>query len=153
LVAPKLGSETKILSLAVHDSKLYGGTYPNGKLYEWNDSDAWAEVAPQLAAETYAYALKSHNGNLYGATGLNGKLYEWNGTTSWGSVASQLGSETQILSLAIIPVPPTAGDIITVDFTGYLRMRVRFTNDKMTRAMFYKDITTIGLDMTGLKAE
>jgi len=35
-VAPKLGAETYIFSLAVHNSKLYGGTGTNGKLYEWN---------------------------------------------------------------------------------------------------------------------
>ena len=32
-VAPQLGAETYIYSLAVYNSKLYGGTYPNGKLY------------------------------------------------------------------------------------------------------------------------
>jgi len=35
-VAPTLGAETHILSLAVYNSKLYGGTFPNGKLYEAN---------------------------------------------------------------------------------------------------------------------
>ena len=34
--APKLGAETYIRSLCVYNGKLYGGTYPNGKLYEWN---------------------------------------------------------------------------------------------------------------------
>ena len=33
--APYLG-ETQIWSLCVYNGKLYGGTYPNGKLYEWN---------------------------------------------------------------------------------------------------------------------
>ena len=34
--APKLGGENNILSLCVYNGKLYGGTYPSGKLYEWN---------------------------------------------------------------------------------------------------------------------
>ena len=34
--APKLGGETYIYSLCVYNGKLYGGTYPSGKLYEWN---------------------------------------------------------------------------------------------------------------------
>ena len=38
-VAPQLGAETHILSLAVFISKLYGGTRPNGKLYEWNGTE------------------------------------------------------------------------------------------------------------------
>ena len=32
-VAPQLGAEIQILSLAVHNERLFGGTYPNGKLY------------------------------------------------------------------------------------------------------------------------
>lgn len=34
--APKLGDEQYIYSLCVYNGKLYGCTYPNGKLYEWN---------------------------------------------------------------------------------------------------------------------
>jgi len=76
-VAPKLGAETAILSLAVYNSKLYGGTYPNGKLYEWNGIDAWVEVAPQLGAETQILSLAVYNSKLYGGTVPNGKLYEY----------------------------------------------------------------------------
>jgi hypothetical protein len=49
--APKLGAETQILSLVVLDGKIYGGTYPNGKLYEWNGTDAWVMKAPKLGAD------------------------------------------------------------------------------------------------------
>ena len=76
-VAPKLGAETHIYSLAVYNGKLYGGTAPNGKLYEWNGTDAWVEVAPKLGAETHIYSLAVYNGKLYGGTAPNGKLYEW----------------------------------------------------------------------------
>ena len=34
--APKLGAEQYIFSLCVYNGKLYGGTCPSGKLYEWN---------------------------------------------------------------------------------------------------------------------
>ena len=34
--APKLGTETFITTLCVYNGKIYGGTSPNGKLYEWN---------------------------------------------------------------------------------------------------------------------
>jgi len=78
-VAPTLGTETYILSLAVYNGKLYGGTLPNGKLYEWNGVNAWVEVAPTLGAETYIYSLAVYNGKLYGGTSPNSKLYEWNG--------------------------------------------------------------------------
>jgi len=47
--ATKLGDETNIWSLAVYNGKLYGGTSPNGKLYEWNGTNAWVEKATKLA--------------------------------------------------------------------------------------------------------
>ena len=47
-VAPKLGAETHIYSLAVYNGKLYGGTRSNGKLYEWASG----------ANATYDYELK-----------------------------------------------------------------------------------------------
>jgi hypothetical protein len=100
-VAPTLGAETYILSLAVYNGKLYGGTVPNGNLYEWNGVNAWVQVAPKLGAETYIYSLAVYNGKLYGGTYPNGKLYEWNGVNAWVQVAPTLGAETYILSLAV----------------------------------------------------
>jgi hypothetical protein len=100
-VAPKLGAETRIYSLAVYNNKLYGGTYPNGKLYEWNGTNAWVEVAPKLGAETSIHSLAVYNNKLYGGTNPNGKLYEWNGTNAWVEVAPKLGAETRIYSLAV----------------------------------------------------
>ena len=82
--APKLGAETHIRSLCVYNGKLYGGTEPNGKLYEWNGSNAWVEKAPKLGVETSIWSLCVYNGKLYGGTApiyegiANGKLYEWN---------------------------------------------------------------------------
>ena len=74
----KLGGETSIWSLCVYNGKLYGGTDPNGKLYEWNGSNAWVEKAPKLGGEGYILSLCVYNGKLYGGTRDNGKLYEWN---------------------------------------------------------------------------
>ena len=75
--APKLGTETYIWSLCVYNGKLYGGTYPNGKLYEWNGTNAWVEKAPYLGEGTI-WSLCVYNGKLYGGTYPNGKLYKWN---------------------------------------------------------------------------
>ena len=74
--APNLGAETSINSLCVYNGKLYGGTSPNGKLYEWNGVNAWVEVAPTLGGEGVIYSLCVYNGKLYGGTQSNGKLYE-----------------------------------------------------------------------------
>jgi hypothetical protein len=100
-VAPKLGAETRIFSLAVHNGRLFGGTYPNGKLYRWNESNAWEEVAPKLGDETSIYSIAVHNGRLFGGTYPNGKLHRWNESNAWEEVAPKLGDETRIFSLAV----------------------------------------------------
>ena len=40
-----------------NNNKLYGGTSPSGKLYEWNGTDAWVEKAPKLGAETHILSM------------------------------------------------------------------------------------------------
>ncbi len=99
--APQLNSQSYIQSLAAFNGKLYGGTQPNGKLFEWNGTNAWVEVAPQLNAQTAIFSLAVFNGKLYGGTGPNGRLFEWNGSNAWVEVAPQLNSQTYINSLAV----------------------------------------------------
>ena len=77
--APKLGGEGIIYSLCVYNGKLYGGTAFNGKLYEWNGTNAWVEKAPSLG-EGHILSLCVYNGKLYGGTAPSAKLYEWNAT-------------------------------------------------------------------------
>ena len=74
-VAPQLGSQTDIYSLAVFNGKLYGGTCPNGCLFEWNGEDSWIQVAPQLNSQTHIRSLAVFNGKLYGGTYPNGLLF------------------------------------------------------------------------------
>jgi hypothetical protein len=100
-VAPTLESQTYILSLAVFNGKLYGGTSPGGRLFEWNGTDAWVQVAPTLESQTYIHSLAVFNGKLYGGTYPGGRLFEWNGTDAWVQVAPTLESQTYILSLAV----------------------------------------------------
>jgi len=47
---------------------------------------------------------------------------------------------------------PSEGEIITVDFTGFLRIRARFTKDSMSRELFEYNLYKIGLELTGLAA-
>ena len=74
-VAPQLGSQTDIWTLAVFNGKLYGGTYPGGCLFEWNGVDSWIQVAPQLGSQTHIYSLAVFNGKLYGGTAPGGLLF------------------------------------------------------------------------------
>jgi len=48
--------------------------------------------------------------------------------------------------------PPDLGTIITANFSGYLRMRVRFADDNMSQDLFFASLYTCGLSMKGLAA-
>jgi len=48
--------------------------------------------------------------------------------------------------------PPDAGEIITVDFTGYLRIRARFKADLLSRSMFKYLLFSTGIELKGLAA-
>jgi len=48
--------------------------------------------------------------------------------------------------------PPVTGTIITCDFSGYLRMRVRFAEDQMSQDLFFASLYSSGLSMKGLAA-
>lgn len=49
---------------------------------------------------------------------------------------------------------PVSGAIITCDFTGYLRMRVRFTEDRLSRQHFINSIFKgMAVELTGLSPE
>ena len=116
--APKLGTETHIMSLFVYNGKLYGGTRPNGKLYEWNGTNAWVEKAPNLGGEQYIYSLCVFNGKLYGGTYPSGKLYEWNGVNAWVEKAPTLGAEMYIFFYVFT----------MVNFMDVLAQTVSYTN-------------------------
>lgn len=48
---------------------------------------------------------------------------------------------------------PAAGELITCDFTGYLRIRCRFAEDKMDEEHFYRVCFTTGIKLKGLSFE
>jgi len=45
---------------------------------------------------------------------------------------------------------PASGIIITADFTGYLRIRVRFKEDKLPRQLFISKLYSYGIKLKGL---
>lgn len=45
---------------------------------------------------------------------------------------------------------PASGEVITCDFTGYLRLRCRFADDTMDREWFAAAVYKTGLDLKGL---
>jgi hypothetical protein len=111
-VAPTLESQTYIYSLAVFNGKLYGGTYPGGRLFEWNGTDAWVQVAPTLESQTYIYSLAVFNGKLYGGTYPGGRLFEWNGWYEIKDTSSYTAEITGGNCAQKVTTPSTDGIII-----------------------------------------
>lgn len=100
-VAPQLVPDS-IASLTLFSDEIYGGTYPNAKLYLWNGVDAWSLQAAAIDVDTYISALCEHNSSLYGATAgvvSAGRLYVFTGG-AWALKAAQLGVE-EIFSLCV----------------------------------------------------
>jgi hypothetical protein len=47
--------------------------------------------------------------------------------------------------------PPDEGHVITVDFTGYMRIYCRFKEDRLSREMFQLSAVRSGIELKGLK--
>ena len=100
-VAYQLNSETAIKCLCVFNCELYGGTSPNGNLFEFGGA-AWEQKAAKLNSETSINCLCEYDGNLYAGTSPNGNLFMWDSLNSqWIQKAGKLNSETSILSLYV----------------------------------------------------
>ena len=48
---------------------------------------------------------------------------------------------------------PASGGVVTIDFTGFLRMRVRFWEDKLPRELFVRKLYRYGIKLKGLSAQ
>ena len=102
-VASQLNGQTAIRSLAVYDSRLYGGTSGDGYLFRLNVAgNAWEQVAAQLNGQTTIQSLAVYNDRLYGGTSTDGRLFRLNiAKNAWEQVAAQLNGQTAIYSLAV----------------------------------------------------
>jgi hypothetical protein len=129
--APQLGAETHIFSLAVHNSKLYGGTGPNGKLYN-------------IATTIFDLPGKSTSSHKIYYNGILQTL-----TTDYVILTGGGDGDADRVEFTN---PPAAGAVITAEFAGYLRIRARFDEDKLNRQMFYALLYTTGISLKGLKA-
>lgn len=101
VVAPQLVPSVSIQAMVELNGKIYGSTTQDGRLLEWNGTDAWVQVAPQFVLETQVLSLVVFNGKIYGGTNPNANLLEWNGANAWVKVAEQLTTETRIDSLVV----------------------------------------------------
>lgn len=97
--AGRLGSATKVLSLALYNGQLYGGTDDSAKVYRYDGyGTTWTDISGPLGTNTFVYSLAVYNGKLYAGTAPSGRIYQYDGA-AWTD-AGGLGSATKILSLA-----------------------------------------------------
>lgn len=87
--------ETGVLSLAAFNGRLYGGTYPNARVYSSPDGVGWTYVFA-AAGEQNVRSLSAFNGKLYAGTYPGGKIYSTPDGTNWTQVYS---TGTEIWSL------------------------------------------------------
>ena len=102
-IAAQLNSQTTIYSLAVYNSRLYGSTSNNGRLFRLNAAgDAWEQVCSDKNGQTSVQSLKVYGDRLYGGTGSQGRLFRLNAAgNAWEEVCAQLNGQTFIDSLAV----------------------------------------------------
>lgn len=67
-----------------------------------------------------------------------------------GNVSFLVGGGTSNSDRIDFNTAPPEGGIITADFTGYLRMRVRFEQDKLPRESFITNLYNYGIKLKGL---
>lgn len=124
-VAPQAGgTETEIFSLAVYQGKLYGVS-ENGRLYQWNDANAWVSKSDSLALGAIKYCLCVYKGKLYCA-GQFGDLYVWDGVSAWELVCSiiTIGAPQSIFSMATYRNRMFAGTTEASALIEYIHNRV-----------------------------
>lgn len=99
VAADVLNSQAVIVSLAVYDDRLYGGTSAGGRLFRLNVAkNAWEQMAGQYESETAIYNLLVHDDGggdaLYGDTNT-GILLKWDDSSAWTLMADATADGVQ----------------------------------------------------------
>lgn len=68
-------------------------------------------------------------------------------TTTWAMTSTDGVNDEDTLTLKFTP---TTGDVITASFSGYLKCRVRFKEDNMSRSLFEYRLYRSGLELLRL---
>lgn len=87
-----------VQSLLEYNGKIYGSTYPNGLLLEFNNAtSAWSLAANIYSTpyeeENWVKKIVVYNNEIYGIGHATGTLLKWNGTNAWIKVASKFNNE------------------------------------------------------------
>jgi hypothetical protein len=92
-----------ILSIANYNNKIYVGTYPSAKLYEYDGTSTLVQKATQPSGGTYCWDLVSYNNKLYGGIGVDKAtgLTEWDGTSAWIVKAGSPTANRQVYCITV----------------------------------------------------
>jgi hypothetical protein len=78
-------SNTQTYSFAVHEGRLYVGTWRSGKVYRYAADGQWEDVG-RLGEELEVMGMLVHNGKLYAGTLPLAEVYRFDGGTQWTKV-------------------------------------------------------------------
>lgn len=92
-------AETSINCLCVYNNIIYGGTSPNGCLYEFSGT-GWKNVADKFEDQTDIKCLIVFDSELYAGTSPDSRFFKWTGT-EWNTIINSYGGETSINSFII----------------------------------------------------
>jgi hypothetical protein len=68
-------------------------------------------------------------------------------TTTYAVNTTAGTDDADTLSLAFTP---SSGDVLTMDYTGYQKVRCRFKEDSLSRTLWEKDIYKLTVELKGL---
>jgi Concanavalin A-like lectin/glucanases superfamily len=77
--------ETQIYSVGIHSGQMYVGTWPSGKVFQYQGDGAWRDCG-RLGSEDEVMGLAIYNGMLYAGTLPTASIYRYDGDFHWTSV-------------------------------------------------------------------
>ena len=83
--AGRLGDSTQVYGLAIHEGKLYAGTWPNGTVYRLERGDEWSSTG-RLGTAEEVMGPNVYNGKLYAGTLPMAEIFRFDGDDRWASV-------------------------------------------------------------------
>ena len=87
--------------------------------------------------------------DIPGRSTSNRKVYV-DGAEQTSGISYTTGTGASLSDQVVFTTAPAAGEVITADFSGFLRMRVRFANDTFDRELFMTTLMRAGVSLQGL---
>lgn len=96
-----LGTESRVLCLTAHASRVFAGTHRHGVLFSDDEGMTWSAVNAGLT-DGYVRSLLVVGTTLYAGTDTKGVFVSENNGTSWRSQPAGLPESSQVFDLAAV---------------------------------------------------